>query len=136
MIIKQIHIYAAADLSYPCCVFGWSGTASCESAHTANGWSQTHTKQNAQQRNTQHTTHNAAHKMYIFIVEDTQSTTVESQGTHGAAHGWGREGQYLRCALPSVPTNTTPTTTPTSAPTTAGSTLTSTTTAAGGCRLQ
>ena len=27
--------------------------------------------------------HNAAHKMYIFIVEDTQSTTVESQGTHG-----------------------------------------------------
>ena len=28
-------------------------------------------------------THNAAHKMYIFIVEDTQSTTVESQGTHG-----------------------------------------------------
>ena len=50
--------------------------------------------------------------MYIFIVEDTQSTTVESQGTHRAAHGWGREGQYLRCALPSVPTPTTPTTTP------------------------
>ena len=92
--IKQIHIYAAADLSYPCCVFGWSGTAPCESAHAANGWSQTHTKQNA--------------------------------------HGWGREGQYLRCAPPSVPTNTTPTT----APTTAGSTLTSTTIAAGGCRLQ
>ena len=100
-----------------------------------------HTQQTAGVKRTQskmhnNTTHNAAHKMYIFIVEDTQSTTVESQGTHGAAHGWGREGQYLRCALPSAPTNTTPTTTTTTAPTTAGSTLTSSTTAAGGCRLQ
>ena len=47
-----------------------------------------HTQQTAGVKRTQskmhnNATHNAAHKMYIFIVEDTQSTTVESQGTHG-----------------------------------------------------
>ena len=102
-----------------------------------------HTQQTAGVKRPQSKMHNNAtdnaqrstQNVLIYSRRHTEHHRWKPRHTR-AAHGWGREGQYLRCAPPSVPTNTTPTTTPTTAPTTAGSTLTCTTTAAGGCRLQ